>query len=321
MNKTIAKRYFRMVFFIFWALCALVLIVASLLLSKALTPREVTDKKYEEAYTFLYSNYPHLESWMDSLTQHDALKEVNRLNSKKENQHAYYILAPEPTTKTALLVHGHTDSAERMFMYAYMYNKEFGYNVFIPDLPYHGKSEGEAIQMGWRDRLEVKEWIGEAIKVFGADTQIVIHGISMGAATSMMLSGEEQNPAVKAYIADCGYTSVWDMFAYMLTESYSLPTFPILNTADVICRLRYKWGLGEASALKQVEKSNLPMFFIHGEDDDYVPTYMAQELYDAKKGTKELWIAPNSDHATAYKNNREEYTRRVKLFVSQFLVD
>ena len=60
------------------------------------------------------------------------------------------------------------------------------------------------------------KWMNLLIGRFSADTQIVLHGISMGGATVMMLAGEELPPNVKCIIEDCGYTSVWDVYAYQM---------------------------------------------------------------------------------------------------------
>ncbi len=67
--------------------------------------------------------------------------------------------------------------------------------------------------MGWKDRFDVLRWMDIANDIFGGDTRMVVHGISMGAATTMMVSGEEQQPYVKCFVEDCGYTSVRDQFA------------------------------------------------------------------------------------------------------------
>ena len=153
--------------------------------------------------------------------------------------------------------------------------------------------------------------------IFGGDTRMVVHGISMGAATTMMVSGEEQRPYVKCFVEDCGYTSVRDQFAKELKEQFGLPAFPLLDAASWICRLKYGWNFTEASALKQVAKCRLPMLFIHGDADGYVPTRMVYPLYEAKPGDKELWVVPGAEHAVSYRDNREEYTCRVGEFVGK----
>ena len=126
---------------------------------------------------------------------------------------------------------------------------------------------------------------------------MVVHGISMGAATTMMVSGDvnqEGNlmPFVKCFVEDCGYTSVWDEFRGELKGQFGLPAFPLLHTASLLCQLEYGWNFREASALKQVARCQLPMLFIHGESDTFVPTEMVYSLYKVKPGPKALWIAP-----------------------------
>ena len=91
-----------------------------------------------------------------------------------------------------------------------MYEKELGYNIIVPDIYGHGQSEGDAVRMGWLDRKDMLEWL----RIFKTDT-MVVHGVSMGGATTMMLSGEEMPEGIRdiRFIDDCGYTSVWDEFS------------------------------------------------------------------------------------------------------------
>lgn len=273
----------------------------------------------EESYAEMYDRYPYLESWVDSLHQKEALKDTFLINNDGKRLHGLYINAAEPTSKTAVIVHGYTDNSIRMLMIGYLYNKDLDYNVLLPDLQYHGKSEGSAIQMGWKDRLDVKQWIDMAINMYEDSTQLVVHGISMGAATTMMLSAEELPNQVKAFIEDCGYTSVWDEFNQEISVQFGLPAFPILHVASFITDLKYDWNFREASALNAVSKSKYPMFFIHGDADTFVPTWMVYPLYEAKQEPKELWIVPGVEHARAYHDYKEEYTEKVNAFVSKYI--
>lgn len=285
----------------------------------SLAPNEKIEKKNAETFSFMYRDYPFLESWVDSLQQNKALKDTFILNPQGVRLHAYYIDAPRPTRKTAVIVHGYTDNALRMLMIGYLYNRDLKYNVLLPDLQHHGQSEGKAIQMGWKDRLDVMQWMNVAHHIYGDSTLMVVHGISMGAATTMMVAGEQQPDYVKCFVEDCGYTSVWDEFANELKSSYHLPPFPLLYTTSWLCQLKYGWDFEEASPLKQVAKSTLPMFFIHGDQDTYVPTWMVYPLYKAKSEPKALWIVPGSEHALSYKDHQQEYTQRVKQFVENYL--
>ena len=134
---------------------------------------------------------------------------------------------------------------------------------------------------------------------------------------TMMTSGEQLSGTISdlRFVADCGYTSVWDEFAKELRNQFGLPAFPLMHVTSLLCQLRYGWNFDEASALCQVAKCPYPIFFIHGDHDDFVPTWMVYWLYDAKPTPKDLWITKDTDHAHSYKNHREEYVERVRKFL------
>ena len=276
-------------------------------------------KDLKTSWEYMYESYPELKSWTDSLLQAEALKDTFIYAPDKARLHAYYVAAPSPTSKTAVIVHGYTDNAIRMMMIGYLYNRSLGYNILLPDLRYSGLSDGDAFQMGWLDRKDVMQWMEVANEIFGDSTQMLVHGISMGGATTMMVSGEPQPAYVKCFVDDCGYTSVWNQFSKELKEDFGLPAFPLLYISSWLCDWTKGWNFTEASALKQVKKCRLPMLFIHGEKDDYVPTRMVYELYEAKPEPKELWVVPGADHATSYKLNKEEYTQKVKQFTDKYI--
>lgn len=267
--------------------------------------------------------FPELRTWLDSLQAAKALRDTFIvMPTTGERAHALFVRSPQAEGRTAVLVHGYTDNATRMLPIARIYNREMRANVLLPDLHAHGQSEGDAIQMGWLDRLDVLRWISLAPKLFNTapdSLRLLVHGVSMGAATTMCVSGEQTPSFVKCFVEDCGYTSVWDEFAQELSVRFSLPKFPLLYTASWIVKARYGWSFCEASPLKQVVKCSKPMFFIHGDKDTFVPTWMVRPLYEAKPQPKALWIAPGSKHADAYADHKEEYTRRVVAFAEKYL--
>jgi fermentation-respiration switch protein FrsA (DUF1100 family) len=142
----------------------------------------------------------------------------------------------------------------------------------------------------------------------------------MGAsAVMMMMNGASLPPQVKCVIEDCGYTSARDEFAYQLQQMFGLPPFPLLYIASFESKIIAGYSFAEASALEQVRKSRVPILFIHGEADDFVPVSMARELYEAAACEKELWIVPGAAHAMAYYVNPGEYIRRVRGFYSTYI--
>ncbi len=273
---------------------------------------------------YMHQTYPEVGNWIDSLQHVQALRDLYIENEEGTKLHALYVPAADSTSRTAVIVHGYTDNAVRMLMIGYLYSRRLGYNILLPDLYGHGMSEGTEVQMGWKDRLDVLRWTEEANRLFGNHTQMVVHGISMGAATTMCVAGEVQHglhrqPFVKCFVEDCGYTSAWDEFKGELKNQFGLPAFPLLHVASALCDMKYGWSFQEASPLEQVRKCTLPMLFIHGDADTFVPTWMVYPLYEAKPAPKELWIVPDAEHAVAYKENAEAYTRKVGDFVSKYI--
>lgn len=313
------KKVFRAFVLVLILLAAVVAGGSYYMLSFSLKPDARIAAKNASAWEEMYADYPFLEPWADSLTRTGALRDTVILDPEGVRLHALYAAAPEATNRTAVIVHGYTDCAVRMLMIGYLYNHDLHYNILLPDLHYHGRSEGRAVRMGWIDRQDVLRWMEVADGIFGGGTQMVVHGISMGAAATMMVAGGKQQPYVKCFVEDCGYTSVWDQFAKELKADFGLPPFPLLYTTNWLCDWKYGWNFREASSLEQVRKCRLPMLFIHGDADDYVPTEMVYPLYEAKPGEKELWVVPDTAHALAYRDNREEYTARVGEFVGKYI--
>lgn len=312
------KKYLSVISFLLGGTVVILLTASLFMLNYSLSPHN-RGKDIEGSWNYLFDTYPETRTWIDSLQQAEALKDTFIYNEKGIKLHAYYADAQHPTSQTAVIIHGYTDNAIRMMMLGYMYHKELGFNILLPDLQYSGLSEGNALQMGWLDRKDVMQWMDVAHDIYGDSIQMVVHGISMGGATTMMISGEPQPYYVKCFIDDCGYTSVWEQFSKELKEQFGLPPFPLMYTSSWLCDMTKDWNFQEASALKQVAQCTLPMLFIHGDKDDYVPTWMVYELYKVKPEPKELWIVPHADHAKSYLLNRKEYTEKVKQFTSQYI--
>ena len=239
------------------------------------------------------------------------------IESKKLRLHSYEVKAKKESKVWVIAVHGYTDSAYFMVGAAKQF-LNYGYNVLMPDLRAHGKSEGKYIGMGWPDRLDLMQWIDYLIATYG-NIKIILYGISMGAATVMMTSGERLPSNVRAIIEDCGYTSAWEEFAYELKTLFHMPTFPALYNANVITKIRARYSLKKASAIKQVAKSKTPTLFIHGDKDKFVPFYMLDKLYEAASCKKEKLVIKNAGHAEAQKVEPERYWRCVRRFIKHYL--
>ncbi len=231
----------------------------------------------------------------------------------------YYLDAKVPTSKTVILAHGYSSKGTYMGSYAKLYYEEFGYNILLPDDRGHGNSEGNFTGFGWIDRIDYLKWIDFVINRLGQDSQIVLHGVSMGGATVLMTSGENIPDNIKAIISDCSYTSVKDELEYQLKKLFNLPAFPLLTTTSIITKLRAGYFFGEASALEQVNKTEIPILFIHGDEDDFVPFHMVFQLYEACNSEKDLLVIPAAGHGTAYETDPFCYMDKVSEFLGKYV--
>lgn len=218
----------------------------------------------------------------------------------------------------AIALHGYRGSHRDALALAQHYY-DAGYQVLTPDLRACGDSEGDYVGMGWLDRLDVLDWV-DWVLARDTQAQIVIHGISMGAATTMMTAGEDTPDAVVAFVEDCGYTSVWDVFASELQLRFGMPEFPLLYVAQGVAQVKAGYNFRQASALDQVARCEKPMLFIHGTLDDFIPYPMMDQLYNAKPGTNKAELsAEGAGHGEAMYALGDAYWDTVLPFADQAL--
>lgn len=252
--------------------------------------------------------------------RHDYLKdncnEVHIVSDDNLNLTGYEI-KDDDNHKYAILVHGYKDSAVKMSKYAEKFHS-FGFNVFAPDLRGHGKSEGNYVGMGCHDSNDILKWIQRIIEN-DKNAEIILFGISMGAATVMMVSGKKLPKNVKAIVEDCGYTSAWDQFAGQLKERYNLPKFPVLYAASFICKIRAGYSFKEASPINQVKKATVPMLFIHGDEDKFVPYYMHNLVYEAANCEKQKLVVHGAEHVKSVEVEPETYWNTISSFINKYM--
>lgn len=237
--------------------------------------------------------------------------------------HDGYALAaniyPGKGHRWVILLHGYgyTGRKEEMEYIGAEYAAR-GYQILAPDLRCHGESEGDYIGMGWTDRLDIRQWIDYIIER-DSQAEIVLHGQSMGGAAALMTAGEELPDSVKAVVSDCAYSSVWEIFSRKLKDWYGIGPVPILYETNLIFQLRGGYSLRKASVLDQVAKSRLPILFIHGEADEFVPVSMVQELYAQAGGPKELLTVPGAGHGLSNYVDPKAYYGTVFSFLKEYV--
>lgn len=231
---------------------------------------------------------------------------------------ARYVPAQEKTNKTIVIAHGWHEDSLLMARYIKLFHN-LGYNVLAPDDRGSGRSEGKYLSFGWLDRLDYVKWINQLISREGSNVQIGLFGLSMGGATVMNISGEKLPSQVKCIVEDCGFSSIDQEFHDVISNDFHIPASPIIAGGSYLAQPLIHYNFNQANTLKQLEKDKLPILFIHGDEDDFVRTYMVYQNYRAVHAPKQIWITKKTNHAHSLNNHYKEYRQRVGNFFAQYL--
>lgn len=231
---------------------------------------------------------------------------------------ANYIPAAHTTQKTALVIHGFNGNKSEMGAYAAMFH-QMGYNVLVPDLRGQGDSQGNVVGFGWLDRLDDLKWVNKIIAENGSHSQIVMFGISMGASSVVMASGENVPAQVKAMVVDSPFTTADAEISHQAKALYGLPRWPLVPVTSLVTKLRAGYSFKEADGLKAVRRNKTPIFFIAGLKDTFVPYKMSKQLYHATKAPKAIWFVPKAKHVMAFSKQPQVYPLRVQQFLAKYV--
>ena len=264
-----------------------------------------------------YKNSPHYKVSRAGMKIMDRLpvEDVYITSRDGLRLHAYLYPAEQENKKFILGIHGYRSYARPEYGPYIDFYRKLGYSMLLPDDRAHGPSEGEYIGFGVLDRLDCVDWAEYLVNRFGKETEILLHGVSMGSATVLAASGEEDLPEqVHGIIADCGYTSAWEILSYVMKHMAHIPTWPILPLCEKICRRKAGFGFREHTPIEQVKKAKVPILFVHGAKDRMVPVEMAHRLYEACSSRKKLLIVDEAAHAESIAFAPEEYHRAIREF-------
>ena len=216
-----------------------------------------------------------------------------------------------------ILVHGYTANAKTMLSLADKYYKK-GFSILAPDQRAHGQSEGTYTTFGIKEKEDMKAWI-TWIKKINKDSKIIVHGESMGAATTMFLAGD--NPEnLLAFIEDCGFTSFYAMQIDQLKGDLGLLVYPITFIANIIGKIRFSSNFYKSNMVS-MKNAKIPGMFIHGKSDRLVPVQMSYDLYKTHPGKKSLYTPKAADHAECKFYDQDEYFRKIFEFLEELDLD
>lgn len=212
--------------------------------------------------------------------------------------------------KFVIITHGYTYTRWGSVKYTHIFHK-LGYNVYIYDLRHHGENCDFFCSMGDYESRDIVE-IAKAIKNrFGENAQIGLHGESLGASSSLLAIGQGGN--FSFVVADCGFSELGKLLEYQGTKKRQIPKF-LIYTTSAMNRLLHGRSYYDIQPIKNLRNISVPILFIHGEDDTYIPCSMSKEMFEAYNGPKKIALFPGARHAQSYESNPEKYEKIIEEF-------
>lgn len=231
------------------------------------------------------------------------------------------ILLPNENARgTMILFHGWHSSYKLDFMSSVKLYYMLGFNLLIVEQRAHGESEGRYLSYGVKESRDVASWVTYAATLFGDEHPIFLGGVSMGASTVLMAADTELDGNVRGIIADCGFTSPYDIIECVVKADYKyLPAKPILAYIDLFARIFAGFSLKEKSTLTAVSKAKYPILFFHGKADGFVPYSMTVDAYNACISEKEIMLVPGARHGLSFIVEPEKYIEKISNFVDKYM--
>lgn len=217
--------------------------------------------------------------------------------------------------KTLILLHGYRSRAYRDFSCVAEYYRSLGFNLLFVDQRAHGESEGKYICFGALERLDCVRWAEYIDRRVGGE--IFLDGISMGASTVLMAAGERLPASVRGIIADCGFTSPGAIMKKVMTTDLRIPSWPLFPMVSLLFRLRAGFDVESPSTVQAMERNRLPVLFLHGTADRFVPCAMTEEAYAACLSEKELILVEGAGHGASYLVDEARCRSALERFLSK----
>lgn len=217
-----------------------------------------------------------------------------------------------------IMFHGYKGDAERDLCGGVYRCFALKRNVLLVEQRAGGRSEGNVVSFGINEVKDCIGWINYAVATFGNDVQLILTGVSMGAATVTMATGEALPENVKYVLADCGYTSP-EAIIKKVIKQLKLPVRLLYPFVRLGGKLFGGFDIESNSPIEAVKRSRTPVIFFHGDTDDFVPCYMSEELYRDCVSEKELVIIKGAGHGLAYPVDRDGYLESLREFNDKYV--
>ena len=187
------------------------------------------------------------------------------------------------------------------------------HSVLMVDQRGCGISEGHVITFGIREKRDCLKWIEFINAKFNGERKIILTGISMGAATVLSTTALNIPESVVGVIADCGYSSPKKIIKHVLTKTRfpNITTFLLIRIGSILFG---GFDICRHSQEEELKSCRIPVFFVHGEDDKFVPCDMSLENYNSVPVKKKIITVPGAKHGMSYLLAEDRYVEALKEF-------
>lgn len=221
---------------------------------------------------------------------------------------------------TIILFHGYHTHYIHDFAGIFSLYHSIGLNLLLVRQRSHGESGGKYITFGVRERKDVRSWVDFHNRTHGMDN-VFLGGMSMGASTLLFAAGEDLPPNVRGITADCGFSSPAEILGHIIRQDYHLPPKLVLPLMEVWARVLGGFSFYECDSRKTLARSKIPVVFIHGTADTFVPCAMSQAGYDACAAQREIHLIEGADHGRGYLFEPERLTKALVDFFNRNISD
>lgn len=244
---------------------------------------------------------------------HDCEEIVINSSNDGTELHARFFKNNQP--KVMLLFHGYRSAGEFDFSCVLDEYYKMGFNILLVEQRAHNRSRGRYITFGVKERFDCRDWVECMNKKFSNKYDLFLGGLSMGCTTVLMALGTDLPKNVKGVVADCGFTSPREIIK-AVAEKRHIPTVLLLKPIDIYCRLFGHFGIDDYSAVTALSNNNIPVLFIHGDADTFVPCSMGIANFNACAAPKKLLIIKGADHGQSYLLEEKRVLNTVRRFLS-----
>lgn len=267
----------------------------------------------DSAFAEFSESIPLAAKW---LRDHNAV-DVQTVSFDGLTLRGKWVPADDPKA-TIILFHGYRTHYLNDFAGIFSLYRSMSLNLLLVRQRAHGESEGKYITFGVRERRDVLSWVEFHNRTHGMDN-VFLGGMSMGASTLLFAAGEDLPPNVRGISADCGFSSPADIMAHIIRKDFHLPPKLVLPLMEVWARTLGGFSLYECSSSVSLARASVPVLFIHGKADTFVPCTMSKSGYDACVSAKELHLINGAGHGRSYLYEPERLTQALADFFNRNL--